>query len=167
MQSMLNSLSDAALVFLLSMLPILEQSFAIPYGIAKLGMSEGSAFFWSTSGNIFVTILLLIGLDPVTQFLRKHVPGMKRLTDWLFERTRKKHSERLGQVGHIALFLFVAIPGPGSGAWTSALISYLFGVKKKNAFVWISLGLLVSGILMTFGTRGVIHAIEWVIGIRD
>lgn len=161
---MLNALPPEIQVLLLSMLPVLELRFAIPFGIAALGMSPLSAFLWALAGNWLVTVFILWGLDPISSFLRKHSPFMKRFTDWLFERTRKKHKHRISELGHLALLIFVAVPLPGTGSWTGSLISYLFGVEKKTALLWITPGLVVAGFLMTFGTSGVIEAIQWALG---
>jgi len=147
-------------VFILSMLPVLELRFAIPYGMAALEMTRWSALIWALMGNWLITVFLLWALDPVTQFLRKHIPGMKKFTDWLFERSRTKHSEKVSKFGHFALFIFVAVPLPGSGAWSGSLIAYLFDVEKKTALAWITLGLITAGFIMTFGTAGILKAIE-------
>lgn len=162
---MLATLPAELQVFLLSMLPVLELRFGIPYGMAALEMSRGAALFFALAGNWLVSVFLIWTLDPVTEFLRKHVPGMKRFTDWLFLRTRNKHSKKVGELGHFALFLFVAIPLPGSGAWSGCLVSYLFGVSKKTALLWITLGLIAAGIIVTFGTAGVMRAIESVLPV--
>lgn len=161
---MLQLLPPEIQVFLISMLPALELRFSIPYGMAALDMNRWTALGISLLGNGMITIFLLWALDPVTLFLRKHVPGMKSFTDWLFQRTRNKHNKRVGELGHLALFVFVAIPLPGSGSWSGALVSYLFGVKKTTALFWISLGLIVAGFLVTFGTAGIMKAVELIIG---
>ena len=162
---MLQILPAELQVFILSMLPVLELRFAIPYGMAALEMTRWSALVFALAGNWIITVFLLWALDPVTQFLRKHIPGMKPFTDWLFNRTRSKHTKRVGEFGHFALFLFVAIPLPGSGAWSGSLVAYLFGVDKKTALFWISLGLIASGLIMAFGTSGIMRAIEWALGV--
>ncbi|MFT7184029.1 MAG: putative membrane protein [Oceanicoccus sp.] len=160
---MLQSLPAQLQVLILSMLPILELRFAIPYGMAALEMSRWTALAFALIGNTAITVFLIWALDPVTKFLSKHVPGMKRFIDWLFHKTRKKHDKKMGELGHLALFLFVAIPLPGSGAWSGSLIAYLFNVKKKPALFWIFLGLIVSGLIVAFGTAGIMKAIESVL----
>jgi len=160
---MLELLPPEIQVFLISMLPALELRFSIPYGMAALGMTRWTALGISLFGNILIAVFLLWMLDPVTLFLRKHIPGMKKFTDWLFHRTRNKHNKRVSELGHLALFVFVAIPLPGSGAWSGALVAYLFAVKKKTALLWISLGLIVAGVLVAFGTAGVMRAVELII----
>ena len=162
---MLQTLPAQLQVFILSMLPVLELRFAIPYGMAALEMSRWTALIFALAGNWLISVFLLWALDPVTQFLRKHIPGMKPLTDWLFHRTRTKHSKKVTEMGHIALLLFVAVPLPGSGAWSGSLVSYLFDVKKKTALLWITLGLIISGVVVAYGTTGVMQAIEWALGV--
>lgn len=63
----------------------------------------------------------------------------------------------MSELGHLALILFVAVPLPGSGAWTGALVAYLFGVERKKAFGLISAGLIIAGTLVAFGTKAILR----------
>lgn len=162
---MLNLIPAQLQVFFTSMLPVLELRFAIPYGMAALGMSKWEALFWGFSGNLISAYILIQWLDPVIKLCRKHLPFMDRFFDWLLHRTRHKHSKRMSELGHLALLVFVAIPLPGSGSWTGALVAYVFGVKKKISLAMITLGLVGAAFLVTFGTQGVLNLIERVLGV--
>ena len=59
-----------------------------------------------------------------------------------------------------ALFIFVAIPLPGTGAWTGALIASLMGMRFKKSMLAIVLGVLVAGAIMTLGSYGVVSAFK-------
>ncbi len=147
-------------VFILSMMPVLELRFAIPYGIAALGMKPWIALTWALLGNITISIFLLWALDFIVKLLERHSSKIQTWMNKLFSHTRSKHKKRMSELGHLALFVFVAIPLPGSGAWSGSLVAYLFGVKKKTALFWISTGLSTLAVILTFGTTGIIKGIE-------
>lgn len=152
-----KTLPEELVMFVMAMLPLTELRASIPFGITVLHMSPWAAFAFSLAGNIFVALIILALLDPVAKFLRKHSKTMDRFFIWLFHRTRTKHTKRMSELGHLALLIFVAIPMPGSGGWTGALISYVFGVKSKISIPIISVGLLFAGIFVTFGTETLVN----------
>ena len=80
---------------------------------------------------------------------------MFKLTDEqkrILEKTRAKHSHKMEVMGDIFLVTFVAIPLPGSGAWTGVLIAYLFGIPYKKALTLISIGVFFSGVIIALLT---------------
>jgi uncharacterized membrane protein len=68
--------------------------------------------------------------------------------DWLFARTRKKANERIRKYEYLGLFLFVAAPIPFTGAWTGALIAYLFDLKFSRSLLAIFLGIIFAAMIM-------------------
>lgn len=68
------------------------------------------------------------------------------------DKTHAKHSHKMDIIGDIALISFVAIPLPGSGAWTGVLVAYLFGVPYKKSLFLISTGIVLSAIIVSFIT---------------
>lgn len=147
-----KTLPPELVTFLMAMLPATELRGSIPFSLAVLHMNPWPAFAFSLAGNITISLIILYLLDPVTVFLRKHSKLMDRFFNWLFHRTRVKHSKRMGELGLFALLIFVAIPLPGSGGWTGALIAYLFDVKSHHAIPIISAGLVIAGVFITFGS---------------
>jgi uncharacterized membrane protein len=145
-------------VFILGGLPVIESRLAIPYGIGALHMNPGTTFIFAVAGNILATIILINLLDPVTKLLSKNA-WLKKHIDWLFHKTRTKHDKRMSELGHIALILFVAIPLPGSGAWSGSLVAYLFGLNKKLAILLISTGVIIAASVITLTTEGISHLI--------
>lgn len=144
------------IVFFLSMLPITELQGGITYGLTVLDMEAWRACVAGILGSTTIALLLIVALDPVTQFARKHFKFIDRLCHWLFERTRAKYSPSMNELGHLALFTYIAIPTPGSGAWTGALIAYLFAIPLKKAAPILGLGLIVTGLIVTFGVEGLL-----------
>ena len=72
--------------------------------------------------------------------------------DWLFERTRKRADSKIKRFEYIGLILFVAVPLPFTGAWTGALIAYLFDLDFKKSLITIFIGVLIAAFIMIIVT---------------
>jgi uncharacterized membrane protein len=145
--------------FLIAMIPVGELRGAIPIAIHVYDMPWWSAFFWAVLGNAFVVALILLLLEPVSKILMR-LKIFKRFFDWLFERTRSKHSERFEKWGALALVTFVAIPLPITGGWTGSVAAFVFGKPFKKAFPLIFLGLLIAGVIVTALSLGIGFSVE-------
>ena len=140
------------------MLPIGELRVAIPVGMTVYDLPFWSAFLWSFIGNIIPIFFVIWGLDLlINKFAVHRIYFLNKFFNWLFERTRKKHTKSFERWQNLALVIFVAIPLPGTGAWTGALIAYVFGIPLKRAFPLIGLGVLIAGIIVTLITLGIIN----------
>lgn len=138
------------LVFIVSCLPIVELRGAIPLAVLQFGFSLQKAFILSVTGNILIAVPLVFLMDLAEKKLRNFA-----LFDKLLNRAFKKAEERKKKIEKyksLGLFTFVAIPLPGTGAWTGALIAYLLAMKKWQAFISIAFGVLFAGVLVTFFT---------------
>jgi len=62
--------------------------------------------------------------------------------------------------GFIALMIFVAVPLPGTGAWTGAIIAWILGLERKESSIAIALGVVIAGIIIALGTLGVISILN-------
>lgn len=134
--------------FFWSMFPITELRASIPIAVAAYGLPVWSAYLYAVLGTTAIAIVLLLLLDPVVRLLR-HLPLFDRSIHWLFDRTRKRFVEQQHKYGvFVALVLFVAIPLPGTGAWTGALAAYLVNVPFWRAFSAIFFGLVLSGLIV-------------------
>lgn len=143
---------------LISMLPIGELRVAIPVGMTVYDLPFWSAFLWSFIGNIIPIFFVIWGLDLlINKFAVHRIYFLNKFFNWLFERTRKKHTKNFERWQNLALVIFVAIPLPGTGAWTGALIAYVFGIPLKRAFPAIASGVLIAGIIVTLITLGIIN----------
>ena len=135
-------------LFLISMLPFIELRGAIPYGFI-MGLNPIHIFSIAIAGNMVPVPFILLFLEDVEKYLRKW-EKIARLMDWLFERTYRKANKKVRRWEYLALIFFVAIPLPGTGAWTGSLIAYLFKIDLKKAILMIFLGVLIAGIIVTF-----------------
>lgn len=143
------------ITFGMNMLPILEMRIGIPFALGVLKLNLLEALIWSILGNILAVAILLKYLDPVTQWLMRHSKKINQLLTHLFEKTRHQHSLRFKEIGALFLIILVAIPLPGGGGWTGALVAFLFGVRFWSAMGLISVGIMLSAGLMTLGVTSV------------
>lgn len=134
--------------FFVAALPLSELRGAIPLAILKFGFSPYKAFVLSALGNILPVLPLLFFLGEVSDYLSRKFYWFNRFFSWLFERTRTKHAEHFICWKDLALFIFVAVPLPLTGAYSGAVAAFIFGVSKTHAFWSIVLGILAAGLIV-------------------
>jgi len=142
----LNILKEL-IVIIIATLPIAELRAAIPIAISTLEIPWYYAYLLAVIGNMLPVPFILLFLEAATKLMSK-VAVFERFLNWLFERTRRRGRiiERYKRIG---LILFVAIPLPVTGAWTGSLAAVLFGIKFKQAFMSIFIGVTIAGIIVT------------------
>lgn len=112
-------------------------------------------------GNMIPVVPLLLFLEPVSNWFRRHIALSDRFFQWLFARTRRKTEAGMRKYGvFIGLMIFVAIPLPVTGAWTGSIAAFLFGIKFRYSLPAIMMGVLIASIvvsILTYGTATVIR----------
>jgi uncharacterized membrane protein len=142
-------------IFFGSMIPWLESRYVIPYAILSLEWEWWHAFVLAVFGNILPIPFILKFFHLIEDWLR-NFKFWKNLMDWLFARTRKRAIKNIRKYEHIGLLIFVAFPVPFTGAWTGALIAYLFDLKFSKSLITIFIGILIAaGIMTAFTVFGV------------
>ena len=137
---------ELLVVFGISMVPVIELRGAIPIAIAY-DIPWQIAYLLCVVGNMFPVPFIIAYMKPLFGFIRRSKLFVK-LIDWLETRTMKK-AETVLKYSGIALFIFVAIPAPGTGAWTGAMIAAILGMRMKYSVPWIALGVAVAGMIVT------------------
>jgi len=140
------------ITILIALSPLAELRGAIPLAIGVFQFFWLKAFLLSILGNMIVIIPLMWFLEKFSDFLMKKFSFWQKFFSWLFQRTRSKIEKHYKKYSRWALTIFVAIPLPMTGAWTGSVAAYLLGLNKKEAFVFISLGVVIAGIIVTFLT---------------
>ncbi len=135
------------------MTPVGEIRIALPIAIAVYHMNWVLAYIISVLGNIFPIIFILLFLEPVSKWLSDNFKIFKKFFDWLFKRTRRKSERQMEKYGYMALVIFIAIPLPLTGAWSGAVIAFLFGIPFKRALPLISLGIALAGLIVLTLTK--------------
>jgi uncharacterized membrane protein len=149
------SLAPVLIVLVMSAAPFFEARYAIPVAIALYGFDPMQAFLLGVVGNILPVIPLLLFLEPVSDALSRHSSIFKRFFDWVFTRTRA-HSERFERWGALALYLFVAMPIPVTGAWSGCAAAFIFGIRFRYALPAIAVGIVTAALITTIPTIGVL-----------
>lgn len=141
------------------MLPVTELRASLPMAISYYHLPIIPSYFAAVLGNIIPAIFLLKYLKPFSSFLRRWKP-FDIFFSWLFDRTRRYES-RYEKYGAIFLFFFVAIPLPGTGAWTGSVAAFLFGIRFGYAFPMIFAGVLVAGLVVILANLGMINLFSY------
>lgn len=141
---------------LISMLPIFELRGSIPIALTVYDLDIGTAYLVSVIGNVIPAIFLLWLLGPLSGYLMENYKWANKFFNWLFTRTKHKFSGKYQRWGQIALTLFVAIPLPVTGVWTGSVAAFLFGIPKKTSLILITIGAMISGVIVTATTLGII-----------
>ena len=152
---MLESIPVWFRIFFFSMIPWLEGRYVIVYAMLGLGWDWWQAFPIAVLGNMLPVPLVLIFFKYVEKWLR-NFKFWSNLMDWLFAKTRSRADSKIRKYEHLGLLLFVAIPLPFTGAWTGALIAYLFDLKFTRSLITIFIGVIIATLTMvvltlTFG----------------
>lgn len=134
-------------VFLTSMLPISELRGAIPLGVL-LGLPLWESFLLSVIGNIILSVFLMVLLRPIFHLLAR-IECLKRFMEYIQRRTIKK-SQWVKKLSIFGLFLFVAIPLPGTGVYTATMVATFLDIRFRSAIPALSGGILTSGLLVSF-----------------
>lgn len=142
-------------IFFLSAIPVTELRVTLPLALAT-GFSPLEAYFLAVTGNLLPILPILLLLEPVSRIFRK-LPLLDRFFEMIVRRSRNKGAE-VQKYGLIGLMLFVAVPLPGTGAWTGAAIAWLLGFNVWLSFLAICAGVLLAGVLVTLASLGVIQA---------
>lgn len=138
----------------IAMVPIIELRGAIPYGIAK-GLPFWPVFFIAYVGNLLPVPFIILFIRKIFAFLRRN-----RVLGSIIEKLEKKAHLKgriVNRYKTFGLFVFVAIPLPGTGAWTGALIAAVLDIRFRRAFPAIALGVLTAGLLVAVLSYSIIH----------
>lgn len=142
-----HGIPDWLVVFIISVCPILECRLGMFTAIVLLEMNPFVGFVISFLGNILPIPFILLLINWIFEVFKK-IPGLKNIVFWLEEKTLKKR-DKIDKYGIWGLLLFVAIPLPGTGGWTGALLASLLNLDKKKSFGVISIGVFIAGLIMT------------------
>lgn len=179
------------IIFGISMVPLIELRGAIPVG-AGMGLLPVPNYLVSALGNILPLPFILIFVKLVLEFMKKR-GILVRLVEWIERKAikgaakiqkdgngdapsaainvdgrrvkmRSDASARRKELGALlGLFLFVALPLPGTGAWTGGLVAALLSMNRWKSFLAILAGVLVAGLIMSLASYGVLGALKFLL----
>lgn len=142
------------ITMLISMIPLLELRGSILVG-GTLNLPFIQTFIASVIGNMIPIPFILLFIEKIFNQMKK-TRGLNKIAFKLEKRAMSK-SEQIEKYGYFGLFLFVAIPLPGTGAWTGSLLAVLFRLKRWKSLFFIFLGVLGAGFIMSLVSYGVLN----------
>ena len=151
------------IVFLISMVPLIELRGAIPYAVG-FGLPLVPSILVALLGNMLPVPFIFLFARKVLDWGKdkKVIGGFCR---WCLEKGEKggrKLEAKAGRGLYVALLLFVGIPLPGTGAWTGTLAASILNMDFKKSVIYILFGLLLAAGIMLLASLGVFGAISLV-----
>ena len=134
------------------MVPVIELRGAIPIGVGA-GLNLWLAIAVSIVGNLVPVPFIIIFIKKIFAWLRTKSEKLNGLVTRLEKRAESK-SATVQKYAFWGLFVLVAIPLPGTGVWTGALVAAMLEMPLKKAFPAIMLGVLGAGVIVSFVTYG-------------
>lgn len=147
------SLKNYLWVFFLSMVPVLELRAAIPVG-ATLGLEWVANYLICVIGNMIPVPIILLFVRHVLEWMKK-VPHLNKIAIWV-ENKAQKNTPKVQKYASLGLLIFVALPLPGTGAWTGALVAAMLDMRMKYAIPSIFCGVLIAGLIMSLASYGLV-----------
>lgn len=140
---------------LISMIPLLElRGSILVAGLLKLPFIQ--TFIAAVIGNMIPIPFILIFIRKIFEWMKNSRIKWIAAVPTKLEKKVMKKSGQIEKYGYWGLFLFVAIPLPGTGAWTGSLLSVLLGMNRKKSLFFIFLGVLTAGLIMSLVGYGVL-----------
>ena len=150
------------IVFLISMVPLIELRGAIPYAVG-FGLPIVPSIIVAVIGNMIPVPFIFLFARRILEW-GKDKRYIGPFFNWCLEKGEKggqKLKDKAGRGLYIALLLFVGIPLPGTGAWTGTLAASLLDMDFKKSVLFVLLGVLLAGAIMLLASLGVFGAIDF------
>ena len=143
------------------MIPVIELRGAIPIALAK-DIEPWVAFMLAVFGNMLPVPFILVFVRSVFNWMKKY-EKLGRIVTKLESRAESK-SESIRKHELVGLCILVAIPLPGTGAWTGALVAALMKMRIRRALPTIFVGVVIAGVIVTLVSVLGIHALDFLLG---
>jgi uncharacterized membrane protein len=141
-----TTLGKCIFTMLVSMLPIIELRGGLPFGVA-LGLPYYLAFPFAVLGNLIPAPFIIVYIRRIFMLMRRYMPKLNSLVDKLEKKAHLK-GQKMQKYQYLGLWLFVALPLPGTGAWTGSLAAAFLEMRLKKAMPAVILGVLTAGTIM-------------------
>ncbi len=141
------------LTLLIAMVPVIELRGAIPFAVGA-GLPVWASITAAIIGNMIPIPFIIVFIRRIFAFIRLRNRHMDKFVAWC-ENKAAKNSKLVYRYELLGLMVFVAIPLPGTGAWTGALIAALMDIRLKSAVPVIFLGVVIAGVIMCILSYGV------------
>lgn len=141
---------------LVSMIPVVELRGGIPFGVLTCGLPVWAAYLAAVIGNFIPAPFIVVYIRRIFQWMRRRIPRLNRMVDAL-ERKAHLKGRRVNKYKYLGLAVFVAIPLPGTGAWTGSLAAAFLDMPLRKAIPSVVAGVLVAGAAISVLTYGIVN----------
>ena len=142
------------LTVLVSMIPVVELRGGIPFGVTA-GLPVWAAFIAAVIGNLIPVPFIIVYIRRIFQWMRRRMPRLNGMVDKL-ERKAHLKGQRVTKYKYLGLAVFVAIPLPGTGAWTGSLAAAFLDMPLRKALPSVIAGVLIAGLAISVLSYGVV-----------
>ena len=142
-----STIGKIVTMFFMSMVPVVELRGAIPFAYGN-EINPWVAFIVCILGNLVPVPFIILFIRQIFALIRKWMPKLDGLVTKLEKRAEKK-SSALQKSAFWGLFVLVAIPLPGTGAWTGSLVAAMLDMRLKRAFPAIAAGVTAASAVVT------------------
>ncbi len=149
----MQQFGDLILTFFMAMIPVAELRGAIPFGVAR-GVGLWSAIIAAILGNLLPTPFIILFIRRLFAWLRVKSQWLNSLVSRLEARAAGKE-ETVRRYAFWGLVILVAIPLPGTGAWTGSLVAAMMDIPLKKSLPAITVGVVIAAIVVSVITYGV------------
>ncbi len=158
---------EILLILIVSFAPSIEVRGSVPLAYVMEpadSTARVSLLIVALIGNLLIAPVVMPLLDRLEVFLlqRKNsylIGPVARLYDWAVNGVRKRIPEYVRKYGHLGLALFVAVPVPGSGAWSGTLIAHILGIKGTKAIIAVEIGVITAFTLLVAAMEGLLTVV--------
>lgn len=140
MLNYLGSLNPLLAVLLASLVPVFETQVAVPIGVLTFSLHPLVIVGVTTLAGMLIPLAILPLFGWAVGLITQLHPNIKIWVESFFASRVKRYSGDFQRWGSIALILFIAIPGPFTGAWSATILAYLFGIRYWLAVLSIGAG---------------------------
>ena len=148
-----NPAGEFCFTILVSMVPVVELRGGIPFGVAR-GLPVWAAYLAAVVGNVLPVPFIVVYIRRIFLWMRRRLPWLNSLVDKL-ERKAHLKGQTVTKYKYLGLLLFVAIPLPGTGAWTGSLAAAFLDMPLRKALPSIFAGIVIAGFAFSILNFGV------------
>ncbi len=148
-----NPAGEFCFTAMVSMIPVAELRLGIPFGVAR-GLPVWAACLAAVLGNMLPAPFIVVYIRRIFQWMRRRLPWLNSLVDKL-ERKAHLKGQTVTKYKYLGLLIFVAIPLPGTGAWTGSLAAAFLDMPLRKALPSIFAGIVIAGLAISILTFGV------------
>lgn len=149
-----TKLGEFTLTMLVSMIPVVELRGGIPFGVTAMNLPVWAAYLAAVLGNLIPVPFIIVYIRRVFQWIRHRLPRLNSMVDSLEKKAHLK-GNNVSKYRYLGLAIFVAIPLPGTGAWTGALVAAFLNMPLRRALPSVIAGVLVAGVAVSILTFGI------------